>query len=216
MSDANVEIVKATIEAWNREDMDAIRPLLDPDIVLSLPANWPEPGPYVGREAVVREWEHARAAWHADAVEPISEYIHAGDLVVVRVRWHTSGSGPDANIELTVLYTIRNGRILLTQYFWDHSEALAAVGLSEPATTEVNVAAFRAALEAFRRGDFEMWMEGFAEDGEFEFIPQRAPIQGDYRNRARLRAFLADNAENFEVFDPTYDVVRGVGDRVIA
>jgi ketosteroid isomerase-like protein len=77
-----------------------------------------------------------------------------------------------------------------------------------------NADAFIRVLEAFRRGDFDVWVESFAEDGEF--IPQRAPIQGTYCGRARLREFLADNAENFEVFDPSYDYVRGVGNRVIA
>jgi ketosteroid isomerase-like protein len=80
--------------------------------------------------------------------------------------------------------------------------------------SQENVDAFIHTLEAFRRGDFDVWVESFAEDGEF--IPQRAPIQGTYRGRARLEEFLADNAENFEVFDPSYDYVRGVGDRVIA
>jgi ketosteroid isomerase-like protein len=40
--------------------------------------------------------------------------------------------------------------------------------------------------------------------------------QGTYRGRARLREFLADNAESFEVFDPSYDYIRAVGDDVIA
>lgn len=80
--------------------------------------------------------------------------------------------------------------------------------------SQENVHAFIKVLKAFRRGDFEMWVESFAEDGEF--IPQRAPIQGTYRGRARLREFLADNAESFEVFDPSYDYIRAVGEDVIA
>jgi ketosteroid isomerase-like protein len=34
-------------------------------------------------------------------------------------------------MEWTVVSTIRDGRILKTQYFWDHAEALEAAGLSE-------------------------------------------------------------------------------------
>ncbi|HEV8457414.1 MAG TPA: hypothetical protein VGR44_03880, partial [Methylomirabilota bacterium] len=37
-----------------------------------------------------------------------------------------------------------------------------------------------------------------------------------YRGGAGLREFLADNAGNFDLFQPTYDFVHGVGDRVIA
>jgi ketosteroid isomerase-like protein len=131
MSQENVEVVRATIEAWNGGDMDAIHELIDPNIVLRLPEDWPEPGPYVGREAVMREWKQAREAWNADAVEPITDFIDFADRVVVRVAWRTVGSGPAANIELTSLYIVRGGKILLNEYFWNHAEALEAVGLSE-------------------------------------------------------------------------------------
>jgi ketosteroid isomerase-like protein len=57
MSQENVEIVRASFEAWNAGDMDAFRELYDPDVILRMDANWPEPGPYVGREAVMREFE---------------------------------------------------------------------------------------------------------------------------------------------------------------
>jgi ketosteroid isomerase-like protein len=80
--------------------------------------------------------------------------------------------------------------------------------------SQENVDAFTTVLEAFRRGDFDVWVDSFAEDGEF--IPQRAPIQGIYRGRARLEEFLADNAENFEVFEPSYDDIRAVGEHVVA
>ncbi len=77
-----------------------------------------------------------------------------------------------------------------------------------------NVEAFIRMTEAFSSGDAEPWVEMFDEDGEF--IPQRAPIEGTYRGEARLREFLADNAENFEVFRPEYDDIRDLGDRLLA
>ena len=40
-------------------------------------------------------------------------------------------SGPEANIELTSVFTVRKGRIFGMEFFWDHAEALEAVGLSE-------------------------------------------------------------------------------------
>jgi ketosteroid isomerase-like protein len=80
--------------------------------------------------------------------------------------------------------------------------------------SQENVETFLKSLEALHRGDFDSWVDSFAEDGEF--IPQRAAIQGTYRGHKSLREFLADNAESFEVFHPTYDYVRDVGERVIA
>jgi ketosteroid isomerase-like protein len=131
MSQENVEVVKAALEAWNTGDMEAVRALLDPDAVLRPPEAWPEPGPYVGRDEVMREWEQVRETWRADAVEPVSDFAHAGDRVAVRVLWHTAGQGPEPRIELSIVYTIRNGRILASDYFWDHAEALKAAGLQE-------------------------------------------------------------------------------------
>ena len=57
MSQENVEIVRAGYEAWNTGDMDAVRELYDPDIIVRPVEGWLEPGPYVGREAVMRWYE---------------------------------------------------------------------------------------------------------------------------------------------------------------
>jgi ketosteroid isomerase-like protein len=131
MSRENVEVVQAALAAWNARNMDAVRTLLDPDAILRPPEGWPEPGPYVGQRAVMREWEQVRETWNADAVEPISDFVHAADRVAVRVIWRTAGHGPESNIELTVVWTTSKGRISLVEYFWDHAEALEAVGQSE-------------------------------------------------------------------------------------
>ena len=60
MSQENVEVVRAGFEAWNAGDMDAYGELLDPDVIIRMPEGWPEPGPFVGREAVLREFKQAR------------------------------------------------------------------------------------------------------------------------------------------------------------
>jgi ketosteroid isomerase-like protein len=41
------------------------------------------------------------------------------------------GSGPEAKLELTTIYTVRKGKIREQEFFWDHEEALEALGLSE-------------------------------------------------------------------------------------
>jgi ketosteroid isomerase-like protein len=131
MSQENVELVRAVFKAWNAGDMDALRELYDSDIIVRAPEGWPEPGPFVGREAILRQWEQMRETWDADALETISDFIHAGDRVAVRHIWRTAGHGPEPNIELTSIYTVRDGRIIAIDFFWDHAEALATVGLSE-------------------------------------------------------------------------------------
>jgi ketosteroid isomerase-like protein len=131
MSQENVEIVRKAFEAWNAGDMDAFREFYDPDIIVRPPEGWPEPGPFVGREAVMGQWEQLRETWAADEVEPIGDFIDAADRVVVRQAWRGAGHGPSLNMEMTNVFMVRNGRIVYQEFFWDHTEALEAAGLSE-------------------------------------------------------------------------------------
>ena len=131
MSQENVEIMRASFEAWNAGDMDAFREQYDPDVLLRTVEGWPEPGPYVGREAVMRLWEQQRETWDADALELISDFIHAADRVAVRFIWHGAGHGPESNMEFTSISTMRKGKIVYQEFFWDHAEALQTLGLSE-------------------------------------------------------------------------------------
>ena len=131
MSEQNVEIVRANFEAWNRGDMAAYREHLHPDCIGWPAEGWPEPGPYVGREAIMQQLQQMRETWDAVAIEPISDFIDAGDRVVVRVLWHGAGHGPKANIEATSISMLRKGKIVFSELFWDHAEVLEMLGLSE-------------------------------------------------------------------------------------
>jgi ketosteroid isomerase-like protein len=131
MSQENVEVVKAGFDAWNAGDMDAVREVYHPDAIVRPPENWPEPGPFVGRDAVMRESERLRDAWDTDTAEPIADFIDVADRVVVRLIWHGAGRGPDAELEMTQVNTVRGGKIFAIDYFWNHAEALEAVGLAE-------------------------------------------------------------------------------------
>ena len=130
MSQQNVEVVRGGFEAWNAGDMDAYREVYDPNVVMRTAGEWPESGPFVGREAVMRWVEQLRETWSSDELEPI-DVIDAGDRVVVRQVWKAVGHGPDSSIDFTAVNTLRAGRIVLVDLFWDHAEALEAVGLSE-------------------------------------------------------------------------------------
>ena len=131
MSEENVEIVRRAHQVWNAEDMDTLRELYDPGIIWRGPDGWLEPGPYAGREAVMGQVEQMRDTWDTDSFELISELIDVGDRVAVRFIWRGAGHGPEANIEATGVYTVRKGRIIGIEFFWDHAEALATLGLSE-------------------------------------------------------------------------------------
>jgi ketosteroid isomerase-like protein len=129
MSQENVEVVRDYFRAWNAGDMEAVRELYDPDAVIEVAPDWPEPGPFVGRDAVMQQLSQARAAFETDSAELLSDTV--GDRVIARVGWHGVGPGPQSDMEWTNVYTIRDGRFINVRYFWDHAEALEAAGLSE-------------------------------------------------------------------------------------
>jgi ketosteroid isomerase-like protein len=131
MSQENVEVIKAAYEAWNTGDMDAFRELYDPDVIMRPPERWPEPGPFVGREALMRQFGQLREVWDADALEVTGDFIEVADRVVVRQIWRGAGYGPGADIEMTNVVTMRKGKIVYQEFFWDHAEVLQTLGLSE-------------------------------------------------------------------------------------
>jgi ketosteroid isomerase-like protein len=132
MSQENVEVIRASNEAWNAGDMDAIRETLDPDVILQTVGDWPEPGPYVGREAVMRFMEQLRDTWDAHTMEATSDILHAADRVVVRMTSHVvSAHGPPSTYEVTHVYSVRKGKVRGVEFFWDHADALEAAGLRE-------------------------------------------------------------------------------------
>jgi len=132
MSRENVEVIRRGYEAYNAEDLATLREVYDPDVVMHHLEGWPEPGPSVGRDALMQELRQIRDAWQeGDSLEPVGDFIEAGDHVLARDVWHASGSGPDAVMEFTTVYTFRKGRVVTVRRYWDHAEALEAVGLLE-------------------------------------------------------------------------------------
>jgi ketosteroid isomerase-like protein len=128
MSQENVELARAADDAWNAGNSDALRELYDLDVVVRPNDDWPERGPFFGREAVMRWYEQLRSTWDAVVIETISR-TDAGDRVVARQIAHGAGRGPASRLEYTTVTTVRKGKIVFLEFFWDHADALEAVGL---------------------------------------------------------------------------------------
>jgi len=131
MSQENVEIVRASFEAWNTGDMNGLRDLYHEDAVTRGLDNFPEPGPNVGREAVMRQYARMRESVDTDSVEVQAEPVDIRDRVAVRMSWRALGRGPELNMEVTAVFTVRDRCIQSVDFFWDHAEALEAAGLRE-------------------------------------------------------------------------------------
>ena len=63
----------------------------------------------------------------------VQEIVDLGDRVLTRVHMtmHGSQSGVDGELSYSTLRTIRDGRIIVEEFFIDHAAALKAVGLEE-------------------------------------------------------------------------------------
>jgi ketosteroid isomerase-like protein len=63
----------------------------------------------------------------------VEDLVDVGGSVVLRVRARMSGdqSGIEGDLEFSHVVTLRRGKIVLSEYFWDHGEALEAAGLRE-------------------------------------------------------------------------------------
>jgi ketosteroid isomerase-like protein len=131
MSQENVEIVKAAIDAYNREDWDALVDAAAPGFELDFSrAVGPWHGVF-GRDRFRRVLSDISGAWESLRVEP-HEFIEVGDVVVV--PWTTYATGRDG-IELTSsvtnVWTIRGGAIDRVTMYQERQDALEALGLSE-------------------------------------------------------------------------------------
>jgi ketosteroid isomerase-like protein len=131
MSQENAKVVRAIWDAWNAGDMDAVRALYDPAVISRPPEDWPEPGPWVGVEVLMRQWEQQRDTWDADELILVDHSNDVGDLVAWRFIWRGAGHGPEAELDLSCIARMRKGRIFYQEFFWDYAEALEILGLSE-------------------------------------------------------------------------------------
>ena len=158
MSRENDETVRAHFETWNAGDMEAHSDIFDPDVIAWMPEGWPEPGPFVRRDAVLRQQLQMRETWDTDELELISDFIDVGDRVGVRFVWHGVGRGPESKQELTGVYTVRNGRIRGLEFFWNHDEALEILGLSEQTVSQnVDVASMSMASSSTSSYRSKLW-----------------------------------------------------------
>ena len=135
MSQENVEIVRAAYRAYIAGDREAYLDFFAADVEARPDASrFPEAKPFRGREELRRFLAEIDEGWEGGAgAGVIREVFPVGDRVVARADWGGRGrtSGIDLRSSLTSISTIRDGRIVKIEWFFDHAKALEAVGLSE-------------------------------------------------------------------------------------
>jgi ketosteroid isomerase-like protein len=126
----NVGVVQAVIAAWNARDLEAFLELQDPALEMTLPRNLLEGGSYRGIEGARRAFEDAVESWEINQVS-VEDMRAVDDQVVMlgRALKVARRGGPQVEYELAIVMRIRNGKIVESNSFLTHDQALEVVGL---------------------------------------------------------------------------------------
>jgi ketosteroid isomerase-like protein len=133
MSQENVEVVRRLATVTDREGFEAAFPLFieiaHPDVVWREDPAWPDAGTYRGADAVRRLMFDRIDSFDFD--QQTEKVIDAGDRAVSLVRWRGRGrgSGAQGDMELAIVWTLRDGKIAMVEFYLDRADALEAVGL---------------------------------------------------------------------------------------
>jgi ketosteroid isomerase-like protein len=132
MSQENVEIVRAAIDAWNRGEWDAAFKDVAPDIEFDNTRDLGEwRGVHTTPGEVKRTWEGFTELWESVSFE-VEQVIDAGDQVVSRQSVTLTGrDGIEVMVHGTLLWRLRDGAITHVVSYRELEDALEAAGLSE-------------------------------------------------------------------------------------
>jgi ketosteroid isomerase-like protein len=127
MSERNVEIVRAALEAFAEGDMDRALAMTDPALVSTRVD--PDGAVYNGHdgfERLMAEWLEDFSDWSYR----VDELIDAGERVVARLHQmaRDAASGVPVEGDYWIVYTLSAGRITRMDIFSDGEEAFAAAG----------------------------------------------------------------------------------------
>ena len=130
MSSGDVELLRELYSEWERGDFS--REILSPDIVSQNHGFVDMDAGQRGLDevlAVQREWLRQ---WERPFRIEAEEYLEAGELVVVLVRWMGRGKGSGAEVESegAHVWQIRDGKAVRWDVYRDRDEALAYAGLA--------------------------------------------------------------------------------------
>jgi ketosteroid isomerase-like protein len=126
-----VELARLSIDAFDRRDLEALRALYHPDVVLDFSASVGiEAGVYQGIDAVFRFLGRYFDMFEEITLNP-DRFIDAGASIVVPNRSRSLGrEGVEVFARSTFVFTVVAGQITDICLYQETDEALKAVGLA--------------------------------------------------------------------------------------
>jgi ketosteroid isomerase-like protein len=120
--------LRESYAALNRRDIDGTMAVLDEDAVWEEHSELPEAGAYRGRDTIRHFLEQFLDSW--DEFEQHIEEVHAEKgcvLLFIRLTASGRGSGIDVASRYAHLWTMRAGRGVRVDAYYDRDSALAAL-----------------------------------------------------------------------------------------
>jgi ketosteroid isomerase-like protein len=146
MSQENVEAVQRAYELMNRYhrakaegDRAAVEAAwatvgewAHPDLEYREDQNWPGARTYRGIDRCRRVWDDYYEQFGEQVFEP-ERFFDVEDCVVVVLRWSARGSSSGAAVEMRQghLHTLRDGKTVRWEIFFEPDKALEAAGLAK-------------------------------------------------------------------------------------
>ncbi len=132
MSQENVDLVSAALDAYFRGDERALLALVAPDIVITQFPEQIDVRDYHGHKGfreVMAAWTGSWDDWSVEILDTRA----VGDAVLVTARQRGIGisSGAPMQADSTFVFSVREGLIARWQMFASEEQALEAVGLEE-------------------------------------------------------------------------------------
>src|SRR6186713_657257 len=134
MSTENLEAARRGFEALDRGGVETFLEFIDPQFEMTTPADMTvEPATYKGHDGMRRYFESFYEIMDEVRFEP-QEFIDAGDRVIVPARLVARGrdTGIEAVQQLTMVWTLREGKAIGCETYATKGEALEAVGPASP------------------------------------------------------------------------------------
>jgi ketosteroid isomerase-like protein len=132
MSSQNVETVRRSFEAWNRDDVDAWLEGAHPEIEWSSEVVRRIEGAetvYRGTDGMRRYWDEWHAVWDM-TIEVTDARELDGDTVLAFAQLHSRGRGSGVDVDQPVAYVIEfdDGLARRVRAYLDPQQAIEATG----------------------------------------------------------------------------------------
>jgi ketosteroid isomerase-like protein len=212
MSEEKVELVRRSVDAFNRADLDGVLGCFAPDAVV----DWSnslgfDAEVFRGRGEIRASMERFRTAFDDIRLELIGDPVEVEDGLVVmeNVAYLRGRDGIEVRARSAWLIRIRDGEQTSLTLYQTKEEALEAAALSE------NVELSLELNDAWNRRDVDAVVALWDPEGVWYPALEGVTEGRTYRGHAGIRQYFEDLAEFSGQSDAEFPEVHDLGDQVL-